>query len=55
MLLKYQENFVKHDLAQLLKKIIHRNEEINNLKKIIKSYINILNNKKFYYTKKVKV
>ena len=49
---KKQMQKFKYDLTQLLKKIIHRNDEICNLKKLINLYINILNDKKFYHEKK---
>ena len=49
---KKQMQKFKYDLTQLLKKIIHRNDEISNLKKLINLYINILNDKKFYHEKK---
>ena len=49
---KKQMQKFKYDLTQLLKKIIHRNDEINNLKNLIKLYTNILNDKKFYHKEK---
>ena len=49
---KKQMQKFKYDLTQLLKKIIHRNDEISNLKKLINLYINIINDKKFYHEKK---
>ena len=48
---KKQMQKFKYDFTQLLKKIIHRNDEISNLKKLIILYINILNDKKFYHIK----
>ena len=48
---KNQMQKFKYDLTQLLKKIIHRNDEINKLKQLIKLYINILNEKNFYKEK----
>ena len=49
---KKQMQKFKYELTQLLKKIIHRNDEINNLKILINLYTNILNDKKFYHDKK---
>ena len=49
---KKQMQKFKYDLTLLLKKIIHRNDEINNLKNLVQLYINILNEKKFYHEKK---
>ena len=51
LLEKKQMQKFKYDLTQLLKKIIHRNDEVNNLKQLIKLYSNILNEKKFYHEK----
>ena len=46
---KKQMQKFKYDLTQLLKKIIHRNDEICKLKQLIRLYINILNEKKYYF------
>ena len=51
LLEKKQMQKFKYDLTQLLKKIINRNDEINNLKQLINLYINIQNEKKFYHEK----
>ena len=51
LLEKKQMQKFKYDLTQLLKKIISRNDEINNLKQLITLYINIQNEKKFYSEK----
>ena len=48
---KKQMQKFKYDLTLLLKKIIHRNDEINNLKNLVQLYINILNEKKFHQEK----
>ena len=49
---KKQMQKFKYDLTQLLKKIIHRNDEINHLKNLIKLYTNIISDKKFYIERK---
>ena len=49
---KKQMQKFKYDLTQLLKKIVHRNDEINHLKNLIKLYTNILSDKNFYIERK---
>ena len=49
---KKQMQKFKYDLTQLLKKIIHRNDEINHLKNLIKLYTNIVSDKNFYIERK---